>query len=132
MTEKKLKPAAKKATSSRAGAGKSKSKAARAAVAPPEKKPAAKPDTARTPAVKNAAASVTAKNTPVKKSAATRVVAPKAGQVQAHKPVMPTPDERYRMVETAAYFIAERHGFQGRSEEHWAAAEREIAARLGL
>jgi len=42
-----------------------------------------------------------------------------------------TPEERYRMVETAAYFIAERHGFQGRSDEHWAAAEREIAARLG-
>ncbi|MDH4216203.1 MAG: DUF2934 domain-containing protein [Gallionella sp.] len=35
------------------------------------------------------------------------------------------------MVETAAYFIAEQHGFQGRSDEHWAAAEREIAARLG-
>ncbi len=35
------------------------------------------------------------------------------------------------MVETAAYFIAERHGFQGRSDEHWAAAELEVAARLG-
>jgi hypothetical protein len=35
------------------------------------------------------------------------------------------------MVETAAYFIAERHGFQGNSTEHWAAAEREIAVMLG-
>ncbi|MGB9093225.1 MAG: DUF2934 domain-containing protein [Gallionella sp.] len=43
----------------------------------------------------------------------------------------PTPEERYRMVETAAYFIAEQHGFQGRSDEHWAAAERAIAAKLG-
>ena len=43
----------------------------------------------------------------------------------------PTPEERYRMVETAAYFIAEQHGFQGRSDEHWADAEREISARLG-
>ncbi len=43
----------------------------------------------------------------------------------------PTPEERYRMVETAAYFIAEQHGFQGGSDEHWAAAEREIAAKLG-
>jgi hypothetical protein len=44
--------------------------------------------------------------------------------------VQPTPEERYRMVETAAYFIAEQHGFQGRSDEHWAAAERAIAAKL--
>ena len=43
----------------------------------------------------------------------------------------PSPEERYRMVETAAYFIAEQHGFQGRSDEHWAAAEREIALKLG-
>jgi hypothetical protein len=35
------------------------------------------------------------------------------------------------MVETAAYFIAEQHGFQGRSDEHWTAAERVIAAKLG-
>jgi hypothetical protein len=42
-----------------------------------------------------------------------------------------TPEERYRMVETAAYFIAEKHGFQGRSDEHWAAAERQIAVKLG-
>lgn len=43
----------------------------------------------------------------------------------------PTPEERYRMVEMTAYFIAERNGFQGDSTEHWAAAEREIAAKLG-
>lgn len=43
----------------------------------------------------------------------------------------PTPEERYRMVETAAYYIAEQHGFQGRSDEHWAAAEREIVKQLG-
>jgi Protein of unknown function (DUF2934) len=43
----------------------------------------------------------------------------------------PTPEERYRMVQTAAYFIAEQHDFQGRSDEHWAAAERAIALKLG-
>lgn len=43
----------------------------------------------------------------------------------------PSPEERYRMVETAAYYIAEKHGFQGRSDEHWAAAERAIAINLG-
>lgn len=38
----------------------------------------------------------------------------------------PTLEERYRMLETAAYFIAEQHCFQGRSDEHWAAAERQL------
>ena len=34
--------------------------------------------------------------------------------------------ERYRMVETAAYLIAEQHCFQGSSGEHWAEAERRL------
>jgi hypothetical protein len=42
----------------------------------------------------------------------------------------PTPEERYRMVQTAAYFIAERHGFGGCATDHWAAAEVEIAGML--
>ncbi|MGA9665203.1 MAG: DUF2934 domain-containing protein [Gallionella sp.] len=44
----------------------------------------------------------------------------------------PSHEERHRMVELAAYFIAEQHGFEGRADEYWAAAEHEIAARLGL
>ena len=43
----------------------------------------------------------------------------------------PTPEERYRMVQTAAYFIAERNGFGGCSTMHWVDAEREISAKLG-
>jgi hypothetical protein len=46
------------------------------------------------------------------------------------KGAKPTPEERYRMVETAAYFIAERSGFRGDSIAHWTAAELEIAALL--
>lgn len=42
----------------------------------------------------------------------------------------PTPEERYRMVETAAYYIAERNGFQGDASQHWIEAEREIALKL--
>lgn len=34
------------------------------------------------------------------------------------------------MVETAAYFIAERNGFRGDTAAHWAAAELEITALL--
>lgn len=45
--------------------------------------------------------------------------------------VKPTPEERYRMVETAAYFLAERNNFQGDPTGYWAAAEIEIATLLG-
>lgn len=38
-----------------------------------------------------------------------------------------TPEERYQMIMTAAYFLAERHGFSsGRALEDWIAAEKEI------
>ena len=81
-----------------------------------------------TPAVKRVSASAAHTTTPAKK-AATSETKPAATANKAT--AQPSPEERYRMVETAAYFIAEQHGFQGRSDEHWAAAEREIAARLG-
>jgi hypothetical protein len=42
-----------------------------------------------------------------------------------------SPEERNQMVETAAYFIAERNGFQDHSDMYWAAAEREISDKLG-
>jgi hypothetical protein len=47
------------------------------------------------------------------------------------KVVQPTFDERCRMVETAAYFIAERNGFSGCAADYWAAAELEVAKKLG-
>ena len=104
MVEQTKKTAAKKAATV-------KSKAAKAEPAPAVKK--AKSPTAKAPS---------------KKPATGKSKSP----VAEHKPaVQPTPEERYRMVETAAYFIAEQHGFQGRSDEHWAAAERAIAAKLG-
>jgi len=34
------------------------------------------------------------------------------------------------VVETAAYYIAERSNFQGNSLEHWSQAEMEISAKL--
>jgi hypothetical protein len=34
------------------------------------------------------------------------------------------------MIEQAAYFRAEKHGFQGDPADHWAAAEAEIDADL--
>ena len=40
------------------------------------------------------------------------------------------PEERHRMIAEAAYFIAERQGFDGDCESHWLEAEREIDRAL--
>jgi len=89
-------------------------------------KAAAKPRIAAAPAVKKATVPVAARKAPAQKTAATRTKA------SARKSMgQPTPEERYRMVQTAAYFIAERDGFCGCPTEYWAAAEIEIASRLG-
>ena len=81
------------------------------------------------PAVKKSPLPAVAKKTPTKKTAPnkTKLTAP-----TKKSKAKPTPEERYRMVETAAYFIAEQHGFQGRSDEHWTAAEHQIAAKLDM
>ena len=41
-----------------------------------------------------------------------------------------SPEERYRMVEVAAYFLAERNGFAGSPVEYWTAAEAQISKLL--
>lgn len=110
MVVQKTKPATKKLAAA------SKSKPAKAAATATAKKTAAT-KVAPLPAKKKA---------PVKKTATTKAK-PAANKTTAK----PTPEERYRMVETAAYFIAEHNGFQGCSTEHWTAAEIEIAAKLG-
>ncbi len=135
MAERKTKPVVKKATVSRAaGAAAAKPRIIRAASVMAPQKAAAKrppaiekPARAITPAAKKAIVPVAAKKAPAQKTVAssTRTAAKKIV-------AQPTPEERYRMVQTAAYFIAERNGFCGNPADHWAAAEREIAKRLGL
>lgn len=39
-------------------------------------------------------------------------------------------EQRYLMVQEAAYYHAQKAGFNGESVEHWLAAEREIEQRL--
>jgi hypothetical protein len=39
-------------------------------------------------------------------------------------------EERYRMIELAAYYAAEKDGFKGNSSDYWAKAEAEVNARL--
>jgi hypothetical protein len=56
-----------------------------------------------------------------------RPVDPTHGAGCAHNR-RPSAEERYRMVQSAAYFIAEKDGFQhGCDAQYWARAEREIA-----
>ncbi len=82
------------------------------------------------------------KKTKVKKSATTAPKAPKAAAKSAAKPAAKpvvksaaskatlTPEERYRMIQEAAYYVAERHGFNGDSAYFWSLAEAEINAKL--
>lgn len=41
-----------------------------------------------------------------------------------------SPEERYKMIEQAAYFKAEKARFQGNPQAHWHAAEAEVDAIL--
>lgn len=105
-----------------------------------------------------AASSITGKKAPAKKVAATpakKASVPKAVNLRsaANKAVQPaitkaaasrkavsnkgvgkssiTPEERYRMIEIAAYWRAERRGFaSGRALDDWVAAESEIDAMI--
>jgi hypothetical protein len=56
---------------------------------------------------------------PAKKVAAPKVAAPKVSV-----------EERQKMIEREAYFIAEKQGFQGDPQAHWAEAVKKIDAVL--
>jgi len=78
-----------------------------------KKKPAAKKPAAKKPAAKKPAP---------KKAAIKKAVASKPNKISA--------EERYRMVEVAAYFMAERNKFAGNPVGYWAAAEVQIKKML--
>ncbi|KFB69774.1 DUF2934 domain-containing protein [Candidatus Accumulibacter vicinus] len=104
------------------------------------KTPATRAATVKKPATTAAA---TAAPAPEKKTTAKPAVAPVAADIEilqsaptecatpAAMPARPSPEDRYRMVQSAAYFIAEKDGFRGRDTDYWAQAEGEIAAQLG-
>lgn len=134
MTKQKAKSAAKKDTDAKTKTVKKNSGTSKTAKAATAKKVLKKrvssadtePKKTKTPAVKIAA---TAAKTKTSAKASTQIASPAATEKKTA--AKPSPEERYRMIETAAYFIAEKHGFQGRADEHWAAAERAIALKLG-
>jgi hypothetical protein len=111
--------------------------AAKASV-PSAKAAAAEAKPAATPAAVKAAVKPAPVAAPVvAKPAPAPVVAPVAKPAPAPAPAATkveqktiTKAERQRLVEQSAYFRAERHGFQGDSSQHWAAAEAEVDADL--
>ena len=78
----------------------------------------------KTPAKKAAAPKAAAAKKPAAKAAPVAKAAP-----AAKKPEL-SPEQRYQMIQDAAYFIAERHGFNGDSAYFWSLAEAEINAKL--
>ncbi|BCM24843.1 DUF2934 domain-containing protein [Methyloradius palustris] len=97
-------------------------------MATPKKPAAVAPVVKAVPVVKPAAAKPTA--------TAKKVAAPakKAAAPKAKSPAKPSskigPEERYRMTEVAAYYIAERDGFGGNPSDYWIKAEAQINSLL--
>lgn len=86
-----------------------------------------KKSTMKKPAVKKA--STAAKPAAAKKVAVAKK--PAAKKPAASKPNKIGAEERYRMVEVAAYFMAERNKFAGSPVGYWTVAEVQIKKMLG-
>jgi hypothetical protein len=48
----------------------------------------------------------------------------------AHKGNGLTPEQHYKMIQDAAYFMAEKNGFAGGAMDYWIAAEAQIEMQL--
>jgi hypothetical protein len=86
-------------------------------------------------------AKTTTRKTAVKKEVPTKTLTAETKPAKAEvvkksapgkkKVVSVSPEQRYHMISTAAYFLAERRGFAGGYEmQDWISAEAEIDARL--
>ncbi len=108
-----------------------------------DKKPLAKKTIAVKPATKPQTIAKKASPTPAKKTTAApakKVSAPLAGKIaviakgqpkKMARKITVSPEERYHMIATAAYFLAERHGFNScYAMKDWITAEAEIDAKL--
>ncbi len=88
-------------------------------------------------APKTAEKKVTTAKAVAPKKVATKKAAPKkteSKKAPAKKASKKTSDmsgfERYKMIEVAAYYMAEKHGFAGHAADYWIAAEKEIDKKL--
>jgi Protein of unknown function (DUF2934) len=91
--------------------------------ATPKKKPASKAvdkktTTKKAPSTK----AVVVKKVTTKKAAVKKSTTKKTENISGF--------ERYKMIEVAAYYMAEKNGFAGYSVDYWAAAEKEIDKKL--
>ena len=95
---------------------------------------------AKAPTVRKATSVASEKKTPRKKPPQTMTAdtesqkpAPTQRRATGAKkaPAKLSAEERYRMIQSAAYFLAEKDGFQGPATHYWTLAEWEIAAHLG-
>ena len=102
------------------------------------KKPATKPAGKTTAATGKTTAKTASSKTAITRKPATPLAKPAApakkpasrAAAAPAKPAAPTPEQRYRMVQEAAYYIAEKSGFVAGSMDYWIAAEAEIEALL--
>lgn len=118
-TSKSATPAATKKTSVKKEAGETKN-AAKTTTGTTKKA------VAKTPAVKKAPSATIAATAekPTRAPAVKKAAAKKTG-------VPVSPEQRYHMISTAAYYLAEKRGFAGGYEmQDWISAEAEIDARL--
>ena len=93
-----------------------------AAKTPASAKKSAPKKTAISPAKKVAVKKVTVKKVAVKKPAATKASASKSTMVSGF--------ERYKMIEVAAYYLAEKKSFTGSAADYWVTAEKDIDKKL--
>ncbi|MFW5432531.1 MAG: DUF2934 domain-containing protein [Methylophilaceae bacterium] len=66
---------------------------------------------------------------PVKKTASPKKPAAKKSAVKKARKISAV--ERYKMIEIAAYYIAEQNNFQGNAIDFWIAAEEEVSKKIG-
>jgi len=85
---------------------------------------------ARGAAKKAAARKSAAPKAAAKKAAARKNAAPKAAAKKNGPEKQTSLEERFRWIQEAAYFKAEREGFNCDQSECWLAAEAEVDARL--
>jgi hypothetical protein len=62
----------------------------------------------------------------LKSTTLTKTGAKKTGKKSGKKKQTMTDEERYRMIQESAYYIAEKAGFKGDNVQYWLEAEKEI------
>lgn len=76
----------------------------------------------KTPVKKSAPKKPAVKKATSAKTTTTKPAATKARKISA--------EERYKMIEVAAYYIAEHNHFQGNAIDFWIAAEEEVNKKI--